>query len=100
MFRTCSLIWKIEKATDIETVAGVVGVAVKFAESQEIFRFYDTPLIDNLGGFSRFRPGTFILIKSKGVGLPLGIHMISRIEPLPFQYFQDLVNKTKYLPLY
>lgn len=73
-------IWEVEETTDVKTVAGVVSVAVKFKESQEIFRFYDTPLIDNLGGFSQFRAGVKMVIKSKGIGAPLGIHMIKEIE--------------------
>lgn len=74
-------IWEVEKAILIETIAGVVGAAVKFKESQEIFRFYDTPLIDNVG-LSKFCPGVKMVIKGKGVKAPIGIHMISEIKLL------------------
>lgn len=87
-------IWEVEKAIPIETIAGVIGAAVNFKESREIFRFYNTPLVDNIGGFLKFQPGLKVVIKSKGIGKPLGIHMINSIELSP----QCLISEIKLLP--
>lgn len=91
-------IWEVEEVTPIKTVAGIVGVAVKFKQAQEVFRFYDVPLIDHIG-FSKFQVGKTIIIRSKGIGPPLGVGMIDKIKLSPFQYplIKNLIYRTDFI---